>query len=75
MLIGFQRACTCCLKLAYVPRPRASLLYRYDLLQVFSVLLSAPLLGQAYPPIYVWGSLLPIIGQSLAVNTCKEDLL
>lgn len=39
--------------------------------QVFSVLLSAPLLGNAYPPLAVWASLLPIIG-GCAMSSLNE---
>ena len=39
--------------------------------QVFSVLLSAPLLGTSYPPLAVWASLLPIIG-GCAMSSLNE---
>lgn len=38
---------------------------------VFSVLLSAPLLGTSYPPLAVWASLLPIIG-GCAMSSLNE---
>lgn len=38
---------------------------------MFSVLLSAPLLGTSYPPLAVWASLVPIIA-GCAISSLNE---